>query len=138
MPHNYSASNHSTAASSFVGKLLLLVEDDRSIRLMLAHSLQRRGFTVIACSDGKSALRALDDSQSPDVAVVDLGLPDVDGYQIAQHFKSSAAHRTLLVAITGLGGEKEKQAAAQAGFDLFLPKPFDPDELMQQIESRLR
>lgn len=138
MPHNHSASNPSTAASAFVGKSLLLVEDDRSIRLLLAHALERRGFNVVACSDGKSALRTLDQAASLNVAVVDLGLPDIDGYQIAQHVKRTSTSQTLLVAITGLGGEKERQTAAQAGFDLFVLKPFDPEELMRLIESKLR
>ena len=136
MPHNHTASSRSTPADRFVGKSLLLVEDDRSIRLLLAQTLELSGFEVFAFGEGLSALRYLDEFPPPDVVVVDLGLPDSDGIEVGQRVRS-VANQVLMVAITGLGGEKERTAALQVGFDLFLLKPFDPEELIRLMESKL-
>jgi len=69
--------------------------------------------------------------------VVDIGLPDLNGYEVARSIRRESKQPTLLVALTGYGQEKDKAHALEAGFDLHLTKPVDPEELSTIIGENL-
>jgi two-component system CheB/CheR fusion protein len=118
---------------SFQGCKLLLVEDNDDARKMLAKTLRLSGFEVANAGDGQTAL-ALFRSFQPDVAVIDIGLPVMDGYQLAKEIrKIEEMSETMLIALTGYGREVDRQAAMNAGFDAHLVKPLDPAELCALI-----
>jgi two-component system CheB/CheR fusion protein len=108
---------------------VVLVEDNAEAREMLQEMLQLDGFQVDVAADGAKGL-ALILKLSPDVALVDIGLPELDGYHVAQAVRSSRDHDVVrLVALTGYGQDKDRKAVKKAGFDEHLVKPVDPDEL---------
>ncbi|OYP28434.1 chemotaxis protein CheB [Rhodopirellula sp. MGV] len=117
------------------GIRVLLVEDNDGIRRMLARSLQLKGFQVITAANGRSGLREVD-REEPDVAVVDIGLPDVDGYEFAKLVRSDNRHHNLaMIAVTGYGREEDRLQAEAAGFNLHLVKPVDPQRLIEAISK---
>src|SRR5579871_4063609 len=113
---------------------ILIVEDDTETAEMLARFLQRKGHAVQIAPDGRSAFTALE-TWEPDVALIDIGLPDIDGYQVARHIHQRPTEkRPLLVAITGYVEEEHHRRSEEAGIDLHLVKPAD----MKQLEKLLQ
>jgi two-component system response regulator TctD len=111
---------------------LLLVEDDTALRTALQRSLERTGMRVNACADGVQALQQWQ-QRTPDVVVLDLSLPQLDGLQVL-HRARQAGLRTPVLLLTARGTVGDKVLGLNAGADDYLPKPFDLDEL----EARLR
>jgi CheY-like chemotaxis protein len=108
---------------------LLVVEDDPDIRGSLVGILELEGHTVKAVADGAGALMVLGDWQ-PDIALVDIGIPGMNGYELARAIRARPSGKHLpLIALTGYGRPGDREAALEAGFDLHLTKPFNPDEL---------
>lgn len=115
------------------GCKLLLVEDNFDARTMLATTLQTKGFDVSVAGDGLSGLEVYNRTR-PEVAVIDIGLPKMDGYQLAKEIrKQNAELPPLLIALTGYGRQSDQEAALSSGFDLHLVKPINPSELVVQI-----
>ncbi len=111
---------------------LLLVEDDPSMRSTLERALGRRGARVTACADGNQAL-ALWRAQPPDVVILDLSLPGLDGLQVLEHARRGGLATPVLI-LTARGTVGDRVLGLNSGADDYLPKPFDLDEL----EARLR
>ena len=89
----------------------------------------------LAADGPQGVARALE--LRPDVALVDIGLPGMDGYQVARQVRASPAGKAIfLVALTGYGGAQQKRLALEAGFDLHLVKPVDADELARVLNDR--
>jgi CheY-like chemotaxis protein len=109
---------------------VLLVEDNDDLREMTCALLQSRGCTVMTAADGRSAL-ALAERQRPDVAFIDIDLPDISGYEVAQRLAGRTGIR--LVAVTGYGQPDDVRRALAAGFDLHLKKPVRLDELERAL-----
>jgi two-component system CheB/CheR fusion protein len=108
---------------------VLLVEDNADSRDMLRMLLELQGHEVRVAADGAAGLESLL-GQAPDVALVDIGLPGVDGYQVARAARERGLDgSTLLVALTGFGQVADQQRAIDAGFDLHVVKPFKPEDL---------
>jgi two-component system CheB/CheR fusion protein len=121
---------------SFRGRRLLLVEDNDDARTMLAKTLRLRGFEVSDAGDGQTALERFR-SFRPEVAVIDIGLPMMDGYQVAREVRAmDHTDGVLLIALTGYGRQADRQAALEAGFDAHLVKPLNPDELYKEISQK--
>jgi two-component system CheB/CheR fusion protein len=116
------------------GRQVLLVEDDEDIRSSLRWILEQEGFRVQAAGDGPAALAALDQG-CPDVALVDIGIPGMSGYQLARRIRQRDGRRPYLIALTGYGRPGDRQAALEAGFDNHLTKPFDPRELARLLAT---
>jgi signal transduction histidine kinase/ActR/RegA family two-component response regulator len=112
---------------------ILIVEDNEDAREMLRVQLTLAGHEVHDAADGPTGVaqaRAL----APDVALVDVGLPGVDGYEVARRIRASDAGRSLrLVAITGYGQAEDRQRALDAGFDTHLTKPVSPEQLFKVL-----
>ena len=116
---------------------LVLVEDNEGIRRMLAATLRLKGLDVTTAADASSGLDAILDI-TPDIALIDIGLPDTDGYQLARQIRQKPQlNATLLVAVTGYGREEDRRRARESGFDLHLVKPLDPDEVIVEVERAL-
>jgi two-component system CheB/CheR fusion protein len=108
---------------------IVLVEDDRDAREMLKALLELDGHTVVAAADGKRGVEIIL-TEEPDIALVDIGLPELDGFGVAQQVRCSPkGGDVLLVALTGYGQEKDRAAVVAAGFDEHLVKPLMPSEL---------
>jgi CheY-like chemotaxis protein len=91
------------------------------------------GHTVIAAENGLRALEAAQ-VEKPEVVLVDIGLPDMDGYQVARALRASSATRDLhVVALTGYATPEHRERALVAGFDHHLAKPIDADELQRVL-----
>jgi CheY-like chemotaxis protein len=111
------------------GLRVLVVEDDPDTALGMSRLLANSGHDVQVAADGPSAVRAAQ-SSPPDVVLLDIGLPGMDGYQVAERLQRKATlKRPLVIAITGLVPDDDRQRSARAGIDLHLDKPADPDAL---------
>ena len=104
---------------------------------MLHSALEFGGHKVREARDGKSGL-ALAAQALPDVAVIDIGLPDIDGLEVARRLRSAQGERRLaLVALTGFGGPDDQRRALDAGFDVHLTKPV-PHERLKRVIGDLK
>jgi CheY-like chemotaxis protein len=110
---------------------VLIVEDNDDTRQMLHEALAISGHDVREARDGATALTVAAESR-PDVALIDIGLPDVDGYEVARRLRAAPGGRRMcLVAITGYGQAEDQRRAYDAGFDAHLTKPVAPERLGQ-------
>ncbi|MFL5347734.1 MAG: response regulator [Hyalangium sp.] len=107
---------------------ILLVEDNSDARQALKDLLELWGHQVEVAQDGMGGV-AMALQARPDLALVDIGLPGLDGYRVAQELRARVGEEIRLVAITGYGGPEDRHRALQAGFDHHLVKPVKPDEL---------
>jgi len=104
---------------------MLVVEDNPDAAESLLMLLELKGHRVTTAPDGMAALAAMR-AQRPDVLLVDIGLPGIDGYEVARRIRRDPQlGHPLLVALTGYGLEEDRQRALAAGFDQLLVKPVD-------------
>jgi signal transduction histidine kinase/DNA-binding response OmpR family regulator len=116
-----------------LGVRVLVVDDNRDAALMLADALAAAGHTTETAHDGPMALDA-SVRFKPDVALLDIGLPVMDGFELARQFRARPDAKDLkLVAITGYGQDHDRRRSAAAGFDAHLVKPVDIDHLSRLI-----
>ncbi len=112
---------------------ILVVEDDPDNAASLALLLDLYGFAVRVAPDGLAALDAAQ-ADSPDVILLDIGLPQLDGWEVARRLAArSAWKRPLLIAVTGYSRDSDRRRSAQAGIDLHLAKPIEPDQLLEVL-----
>jgi len=112
---------------------LLLVEDDPSMQATLVRSLSRRGMEVSACADGRIALERWRGS-SPDVVLLDLTLPGMDGLQVLEQARKSGLVTPVLI-LTARGTVGDRVIGLNSGADDYLAKPFDLDELEARLHA---
>lgn len=112
---------------------LLLVEDDPSMQATLTRSLSRRGMEISACADGPSAL-ARWRATSPDVVVLDLTLPGMDGLEVLGQARKAGLGTPVLI-LTARGTVGDRVIGLKTGADDYLPKPFDLDELEARLHA---
>lgn len=118
-------------------KSVLIVDDDRNIRKLLDFSLQKAGFSVMMAEDGDRGM-ALATANSPDVAVLDVMMPGMHGYELCRRLRANAkTARTKIIFLTARSQPIDEQEALKAGADLFLSKPVIPEELVGHIQSLL-
>lgn len=116
-------------APTVEGRHVLIVDDNRDAAEALALLLKLEGFATLVAFDGQTALEAVERSP-PDVVLLDIGMPIMDGYEVARRIRAIPAGADIvLVALTGWGQAKDRQQAFAAGFDEHLTKPADPDKL---------
>jgi two-component system CheB/CheR fusion protein len=111
---------------------IVLIEDNEDIRDTLQDLLRLEGHEVVAECEGVRGAQAIVDS-CPDVAIVDLGLPGMDGFAVAKKVRSVRGSTVRLIALTGYGGREDRMETAGAGFDRHLVKPIDNDMLMRVL-----
>ena len=113
---------------------ILLVEDNADARQMLHMLLTLAGHEVDSAPHGTTGLEKAAATR-PDIAVIDLGLPGVDGYEIARRLRAAGRDELGLIALTGYGQPADRQAALAAAFDAHVVKPVDPSHLASVIAS---
>jgi signal transduction histidine kinase/ActR/RegA family two-component response regulator len=114
---------------------VLLIEDNTDAREMLRMMLELAGHVVYAAADGVSGLELLN-AERPDVGIIDIGLPRMDGYQVARRIRNLPHGRDmLLLALSGYGSPSDAKRSAEHGFDYHLVKPVDPDYLTSMIHK---
>lgn len=113
---------------------ILIVDDNVDGARMMARLLKAKGSEVRVASDGPSALEAVR-SYTPDLLLLDIGLPGMDGYEVARRLRQiPGLDRTLLVALTGYGQADDRRRALEVGFDDHLVKPVGADDLLPLLE----
>ena len=108
---------------------IVVIEDNEDGREMMRIWLEASGHEVHAAGDGVAGV-ALVAAVEPDVALIDLGLPGYDGLEVARRIRSANSRKAVLIALTGYGQADDERRAREAGFDMHLVKPVDPDRLI--------
>ena len=114
---------------------VLVVEDERGLRRALGINLRARDYEVTLAADGRSALTAAS-RQPPDVVVLDLGLPDIDGVEVIEALRGWS--QAPIIVLSARSGEPDKVVALDAGADDYVTKPFGMDELLARLRAALR
>jgi putative two-component system response regulator len=118
--------------------LVLVVEDDPANRALLERLLEREGYRTKAAGDGEAALLAVAE-HAPDLILLDIGLPRMDGYEVTRRLRSNLRTLTVpVILLTGRSGLEDVVEGLDAGADDFLSKPFRQPELLARIRSALR
>ncbi|MCI0689244.1 MAG: response regulator transcription factor [Sporichthyaceae bacterium] len=112
---------------------VLVVEDDPTVAEVVVSYLQRAGFLVTAATHGQAAL----DADHPDLVVLDLMLPGVDGWEVCRQLRSRDAQLPIIM-LTALGEESDRVLGLELGADDYVTKPFSPRELVLRVQSVLR
>jgi two-component system CheB/CheR fusion protein len=113
---------------------VLVVDDNADAALSMAVLLRLDGHTVSIAQNGAEAIEAVRNHR-PEVVLLDIGMPGMDGYEVARRLREQKETRLLLVALTGWGQERDRQRSQEAGFDHHLTKPVDPSQLQQVLAS---
>jgi CheY-like chemotaxis protein len=114
---------------------VLLIEDNDDGREMMATMLGTFGYPVLQAGDGLEGVR-MACAHVPDVALVDIGLPGIDGYEVARRLRQEAATSGVrLIALTGYGLAEDQRRVLEAGFDTHLVKPVELNTLLDQLAS---
>ena len=118
--------------------LVLVVEDDPANRTLLERLLEREGYRTQSAADGEAALLAVGE-HNPDLVLLDIGLPRLDGYEVTRRLRSHVRTLTVpVILLTGRTGLEDVVEGLDAGADDFLSKPFRQPELLARIRSALR
>ena len=113
----------------------LVVEDSPEFMLLCQHLLEKEGFDVVVATDGKGAVEQAQ-KERPDIAILDLGLPDVDGIEVCRQIRQFTD--AYIVMVTGRTDEVDKIVGLSVGADDYVTKPFSPRELAARIQAMRR
>jgi CheY-like chemotaxis protein len=117
---------------------ILLVEDNEMNRDMLTRRLERRGFQVVSAVDGRAGI-AIGEQEAPDLILMDMSLPDLDGWEATRLLKSSSRTRSIpIIALTAHAMSGDRERAMEAGCDDYDTKPVDLSRLLEKIDSLIR
>jgi len=117
------------------GERVLVVDDEPTVREVVQHYLEREGYRVEVARDGPQALDAVA-AHPPDLVILDLMLPTVDGLDVCRQVRASGA--TPVIMLTAKGGEADRVLGLELGADDYVVKPFGPRELVARVRSVLR
>ena len=113
----------------------LLVEDDPNIVDLIRSNLAVRGFDTVVSADGTRALQLLE-TEEPDIVLLDLMLPEVDGFDLCRQIRERSS--VAVIVVSARGGERDKVTALNMGADDYMTKPFSVEELLARITATLR
>ena len=117
---------------------VVIVEDEADIREVIEYNLKREGYRTSSVADGEKALQLVRDTL-PDLVLLDLMLPGLDGLEVCQRLKSDSATRQVrIIMVTAKGEERDILMGLDLGADDYLTKPFSPKELLGRIRAVLR
>jgi len=114
---------------------VLVIEDEADIRQLLKTLLEREGFGVTEAAEGKEGVRLFHQRQ-PDLVILDVGLPDLDGWQVLERIRDMSEVPVLM--LTALSTERDKVRGLNAGADDYLTKPFSRVELLARLQAMTR
>ena len=113
---------------------VLIVDDDPVIQLLLRVNFEMDGFEVLASDDGEQALAAIRQSP-PDLVLLDVVMPKLNGFEVLAALKSDEATKSIPIALlSAKSSESDRQAGIDAGADLYITKPFDPIKLLAKVK----
>lgn len=136
MNHPTLVARHSPSADAPAALLrIVVVEDNTDARLMLEEILRLLGHEVVGASNGQAGVEAVL-AHRPDLALVDLGLPDLDGCEVARRIRQQAAGGVRLVALTGFDDPESRARVREAGFDEHATKPVDLERLADLLQRQ--
>ena len=115
-------------------RTVILVEDNADSRASLRMALELEGNLVYEAADGPQGLQQIRATQ-PDVAIVDIGLPGMDGYEVVRTIRAEHGRRVFVIALTGYGMPEDRSRARDAGFDMHMTKPVDLEQLAAVIDE---
>ena len=119
-------------------KTVVVVEDQEDNRVMISSMLEMEGFEVSSAENGVEGLKLIRSSK-PDAAIIDLGLPELDGFEVARKLRFGSNEvepsQSLLIALTGYGQPQDIEKAHECGFDHHMVKPLDPDRLLELLNA---
>jgi CheY-like chemotaxis protein/two-component sensor histidine kinase len=113
----------------------VVCDDAPDLRELVADLLRMKGHEVTVVEDGPSAIRVIS-LEKPDVALIDIGLPDMDGYEVARQLRRVMTKHVRLIAMTGYGQAADRATALQAGFDAHIVKPASADKIMRALYGK--
>lgn len=116
---------------------ILVIEDEEDIQQLVTYNLVKAGFHVLCADDGEAGLQSCR-SNSPDLVVLDLMLPGIDGLVVCQEIRQTLKSDIPVLMLTAKGEEEDIVAGLAAGADDYLPKPFSPKVLLARINALLR
>jgi CheY-like chemotaxis protein len=117
------------------GLLVLVVDDDEDLRFLARRSLERAGHTVIEAETGEQGLQLID-AQRPNLVILDLNLPGIDGYEVLKQLRAREIGRNLpVIVLTAQGDEESARTSFESGATDFLAKPFTPPQLDARVRS---
>jgi CheY-like chemotaxis protein len=117
--------------------LVLVADDDADVRELVVFRLERAGYEVVTAGDGEEALELARD-RSPDVCLIDVMMPGLDGYELTERLRGSPeTARSLIVLLTASVQETAVQRGFDAGADDYVKKPFSPTELVERLAAAL-
>ena len=116
------------------GRRILVIEDHEDGREMLVETLRLHGHEVVAAATGQEGIEAAG-RHAPEVVLVDIGLPDVDGYEVGRRIRKSLGAGVRLIAVTGYGQPRDRSRSDEAGFDAHLVKPVAPATLAEALRA---
>jgi DNA-binding response OmpR family regulator len=116
---------------------IYIADDDADIRSVLSFSLAQRGHQVSAAQDGKGVVTAVSED-APDLLVLDLIMPNVDGYRVLNDLEASGLRNEVKVlVVTARNSEQDRVEVFERGADGYLSKPFEPEEFLEAVEDLL-
>jgi len=119
-------------------KKLLLIDDDPNLILLVKDYLEFRGYNVDTAENGREALEVLD-SLIPDMIICDVMMPEMDGYTLVKHIREEAVtNRIPVLFLSAKGQSQDRVKGLNEGADVYMSKPFEPEELVAQVESSLK
>lgn len=119
-------------------KRLLLIDDDPNLILLVKDYLEFRGYEVITAENGREALEVLE-LDIPDMIICDVMMPEMDGYALVQHVREDARTNWIPVLfLSAKGQSQDRVKGLNTGADVYMVKPFEPEELVAQVESSLK
>lgn len=118
-------------------KKLLLIDDDPNLILLVKDYLEFRGYNVMTAENGREALDVLEQS-IPDMIICDVMMPEMDGYALVQHIRQEPrTNRIPVLFLSAKGQNQDRVKGLNEGADVYMVKPFEPEELVAQVEASL-
>ncbi len=119
-------------------KKLLLIDDDPNLILLVKDYLEFRGYDVVTAENGREALEVLE-QQTPDMIICDVMMPEMDGYSLVSTIRSDPKTSWIPVLfLSAKGQSQDRVKGLNIGADVYMVKPFEPEELVAQVESSLK
>ena len=127
-----------SAAPNATGKSILLVEDNPHNRKIFSGMLAHAGFRVVEAEDGLAALTKAE-SEKPDLILMDLSIPGLDGWEVTRRLKAAQASKQIpIIALTAHAMRGDEERAIQAGCDGYLAKPISPKKVVEEVKRYLK
>ncbi len=125
-------------SSDIMAKNLLLVDDDPNLILLVKDFLEFKGYTVLTANNGLEALSVIKDN-SVDMIICDIMMPEMDGYALVQEIKQDSEYNSIPVMFLSAKGQtQDRVKGLNIGAEIYMAKPFEPEELLAQVESTLK